>query len=124
MNVRRVLLVGLLIVGAARAAAAQQTPVDVSRLPIDLSKVTRQLRQAPASEAHTALRIRYAIEVYGAAPRLQFYTREDNLVAGPVPYGAPTHRDMLNQMTPIEYRAPVMDFGALMRWLTDKTSKK
>ena len=45
-------------------------------------------------------------------------------MSGPVPYGAPTHRDMLNEMTPVEFRAPVMDFNALLRWLTDKASKK
>jgi hypothetical protein len=125
MDLRHASIVGLLIVGAAQAAAAQQqAPVDVSRLPIDLSKITRELRQTPGTESHTALHIRYTIDVYGSAPRLSLYTKDDNLVSGPVPYGAPSHRDMLNEMTPVEFRAPVMDFNALLRWLTDKASKK
>jgi hypothetical protein len=124
MHLRHAFFVGVLIVGAAQATAAQQTPVDVSRLPIDLSKITRELRQTPGTDNHTALHIRYTIDVYGAAPRLSLYTKDDNLVSGPVPYGAPTHRDMLNEMTPIEFRAPVMDFSALLRWLTDKANKK
>jgi hypothetical protein len=124
MSLRHASIAGLLIVGAAQAVAAQQTPVDVSRLPIDLSKVTRELRQIPGTESHAALHIRYTIDVYGAAPRVSLYTKDDNLVTGPVPYGAPTHRDMLNEMTPIEFRAPVMDFNSLLRWLTDKANKK
>ena len=124
MHLRRVSIVGLLIIGAAQAAAAQQTPVDVSRLPLDLSKITRALRQTPGTESHNGLHIRYTIDVYGTAPRIELFTKEDNLVTGPVPYGAPTHRDMINQVTPIEFRAPIMDFSALLRWLTDKANKK
>ena len=124
MHLRHAAIVGLLIVGAAQAAAAQQTPVDVSRLPIDLAKITRALRQTPGTESHTALHIRYTVDVYGQSPRIEFFTKEDNLAIGPVPYGAPTHRDMINQVTPIEYRAPMMDFSALLRWLADRTNKK
>jgi hypothetical protein len=124
MHLKRASLIGLLIIGAAHAAAAQQIPVDVSRLPLDLAKVTRQLRQTPGTESHTGLHIRYTIDVYGQAPRIEIFTKQDNLVTGPVPYGAPTHREMINQVTPIEYRAPIMDFSALLRWLTDKANKK
>jgi len=124
MNLKRASLIGLLILGAAHAAAAQQTPVDVKRLPLDLTKVTRQLRQTAGTEMHNSLHIRYSIDVYGQAPRIELFTKQDNLATGPVPYGAPTHRDMINQVTPIEYRAPIMDFSALVRWLTDRANKK
>ena len=124
MNLKRASLIGLLILGAAHAAAAQQTSVDVKRLPLDLTKVTRQLRQTAGTESHNGLHIRYSIDVYGQAPRIEFFTKQDNLATGPVPYGAPTHRDMINQVTPIEYRAPIMDFSSLVRWLTDRANKK
>lgn len=124
MDLKRASLIGLLIIGAAHAAAGQQIPVDVSRLPLDLARITRQLRQTPGTESHTGLHIRYTIDVYGQAPRIEIFTKKDNLVTGPVPYGAPTHREMINQVTPIEYRAPIMDFSALLRWLTDKANKK
>ena len=117
-------LIGLLILGAAHAAAAQQTTVDVSRLPLDLAKVTRQLRQTPGTDSHTGLHIRYTIDVYGQAPRIELFTKQDNLATGPVPYGAPSHREMIDHVTPIEYRAPIMDVSALLRWLTDKANKK
>ena len=124
MHPARVFLIGLLALGAAHAAAAQQPQVDVSRLPIDLAKITRQLRQTAASESRNGLHIRYTVDVYGSAPRLVFFTKADNLANGSVPYGAPTHREMINHVTPIEYRAPVMDFSALLRWLADRGNGK
>ena len=98
--------------------------VRVKRLPLDLTKVTRQLRQTAGTESHNGLHIRYSVDVYGQAPRIELFTKQDNLATGPVPYGAPTHRDMINQVTPIEYRAPIMDFSSLVRWLTDRANKK
>ena len=124
MNLMRASLIGLLVLGAAHAASAQQVSVDVKRLPVDLNKLTRELRQSAATESHNGLHIRYTVDVYGQAPRLEFFTKQDNLKDGPVPYGAPSHREMIEHVTPIEYRPPVMDFSALLRWLSDKTNKK
>jgi len=124
MNLMRVALIGLLVFGAAHTAAAQQTAVDVKRLPIDLTRVTNQLRQSAATESRNGLHIRYTVDVYGQAPRIDLFTKQDNLATGPVPYGAPSHRDMLEHVTPQEYRAPMMDFSNLLRWLTDKANKK
>ena len=123
MNLMRASLIGLLVVGAAHAAAAQQTSVDVKRLPIDLAKVTRELRQATATENRTGLNIRYRVDVYGQAPRIEFFTKQDNLAYGPAPYGAPTHRDMIEHVTPQEYRAPYADIGNLIRWLNERSKK-
>ncbi len=118
-------LIGLLMLGAAHAAAAQQYSVDVSRLGIDLLKIQHDLRESASTEGNNhGLKIHYTIDVYGRAPRIEFFTKADNLQTGPVPYGAPTHREMINQVTPIEYRAPIMDFSALLRWLTDRANKK
>src|SRR5437879_2122665 len=125
MKLMRASLIGLLVLAAAHAAAAQQTPVDVSRLGIDLSRIQRELRQTAATQSENhGLKIRYTIDVYGQAPGIEFFNKTDNLHSGPVPYGAPTHRDMIEHVTPIEFRAPIMDFSALLRSLTDKTNKK
>ena len=123
--VGRASLIGLLILGVAHAAAAQEIRVDVTRLGIDLVRIQRDLRESAATESRNhGLKIHYTVDVYGNAPRIEFFTKQDNLQTGPVPYGAPTHRDFINQVTPIEYRAPVMDFSALLRWLADRTNKK
>jgi len=123
MNLKRASLIGLLVFGAAHAASAQQTSVDVKRLPIDLAKVTRELRQSTATENRTGLNLRYRVDVYGQAPRIELFTKQDNLAYGPAPYGAPTHRDMIEHVTPQEYRAPYADIGNLIRWLNEKSKK-
>ncbi len=125
MHLMRVVLIGLVVLGTANLAAAQQqAPVDVKRLPIDLAKVTSQLRQSAATESHNGLHIRYTVDVYGEAPRIELFTKQDNLATGPVPYGAPTHREFIEHVTPQEYRAPAANFAALIAWLTQKAAKK
>ena len=106
----------------ASPAAAQQT-IDVSRLPIDLQKIIRELKQASVKEERDGLNLRYTVEVFGQSPPLVFFTKEDNLTTGPVPYGAPTHQEMIDHVTPKEYRAPAADFGALFRGLADRANK-
>ena len=138
MNLMRTTLIGLIVFGAAHAASAQQTSVDfgatnagsvqetsvdVKRLPIDLTKVTRELRQSTATESRAGLNLRYRIDVYGQAPRIELFSKEDNIEYGPAPYGAPTHQEMINHVTPQEYRAPYADIGNLIRWLNDKAKK-
>ena len=125
MNIGRAALIALLLFGVSHAAAAQQPSVNVNRLPVDLKKITRDLRQSAAADAqHNGLHIRYTVDVYGQAPRIELFTRKDNLVNGPVPYGAPTHQEMIEHVTPIEYRAPYANLGNLIQWLRDKTDKK
>jgi hypothetical protein len=124
MQTRPTVLTALLLAGLASAASAQQTPaVDVSRLPIDLDRIQRQLKQSAAREERDGLNLRYVIDVYGKAPRIEFVTPGENLKYGPVPGTAPTHSDMIQFWTPQEFSAPVMDFTAFMRWLSDKSKK-
>jgi len=123
MNLMRASLIALLVFAAAHTASAQQTSVDVKRLPIDLTKVTRELRQSAATESRSGLNIRYRVDVYGQAPRIEIFTKQDNLAYGPAPYGAPTHQEMIDHVTPQEYRAPAADIGNLIRWLTERSKK-
>ena len=122
-----VLLVSLAHPATASAGAddppASGPQVDVSRLPINISRIHRQLRQTTVREERDGLNLRYIVDVYGQAPKLELFTKQDNLREGAVPYGAPTHRDMLNVMTPQEFRAPAADFSGLMRWLSGKSKK-
>jgi hypothetical protein len=135
---RIALAAAVLMVGMSWPALAQSGPtrrsqrpetstadVDVDRLPLDLGRIQRELnRPAEDSETHEGLRLRYFLQIYGTAPELKLFTDADNLVYGPVPYGAPTHQEMLYVMTPQEYRAPVADFSSLLRWVSEKLSKK
>ena len=131
MRLIRVALIGLTVLGAAGSAAAQQ-PVNVNRLPIDLKRVQRDLRQSDANQAENhGLKITYRVDVYGQAPRIELYSKQDQLSSAAVPYGAPTHQDMMYNQTQafdgrgMSYRAPaVMDFTSFLRWLSDKASRK
>lgn len=112
------------------AVRAQQVPaasaraderVNVDRLPLDLARLERQIRRPPAErERWDGFRLNYTVEVFGAAPKLQLFEPKDVLPGGPIPYGAPTHREMVDVMTPREYRAPGADLSSLMRWLEQK----
>lgn len=128
LGLTAILLVSLVPTAWAAAGAAEEQPtasaqVDVSRLPVNVERIRRQLRQTTVREERDGLNLRYIVDVYGQAPRLELFTKQDNLRDGAVPHGAPTHQDMLNVMTPQEYRAPAADFSGLMRWLSGKSKK-
>ena len=110
---------------ASAAEGGQQAQVDVSRLPLNMERLERELRAASSREERDAdgLRIRYILQIFGQAPPLIVFTKEDNLVNGPVPHGAPTHREILEHITPKEYRSPPADIGALIRWLQERAKK-
>ncbi len=117
----------VLVAGVASTATAQDAApsVDVSRLPINVNRIHRELRQASIREDHDSpFHLRYVVDVYGIAPRIEIFTDKNTVLTGPVPWAAPTHRDMLDVMTPQEFRAPAADFGALSRWLADKANSK
>src|SRR5262245_55503717 len=104
---------------------APATTIDVSRLPINLDRIPRQLRQTTVREERDGLNLRYIVDVFGQAPRLELFTKQDNLKFGPAPYGAPTHQDMMRVMTPQEFSAPAANFGNLFNWFksSDKDKK-
>ena len=105
------------------ATKPDESTVDVSRLPINLDRIQRQLRQSTVRDESDGLRLRYVVDVFGQAPRIELFGGLENALTGPAPYGAPTHQDMLNIMTPQEFSAPAANFGNLFRWLSDKAKK-
>ncbi len=112
--------------GSAGASASASSPaaVDVDRLPLDLKRIHKELKQVEVREERDGLNLRYRIEIYGSAPPLQLFAPDANLTYGPVPYGAPTHQEIVNHITPQAFRSPVMDFSALLRWLADRNKEK
>ena len=109
---------------AAKAATKPaESTVDVSRLPINLDRIQRQLQQSTVRDESDGLRLRYVVDVFGQAPRIELFGGLENALTGPAPYGAPTHQDMLQIMTPQEFSAPAANFGNLFRWLADKAKK-
>ena len=86
------------------APAASAAPVDVKRLPVDVSRVGQRLRQSQIREESKGLNLRYYVDVFAPAPRLVLFTPEDNLEYGRAPFGAPTHSEMIEMMTPRPFR--------------------
>jgi len=131
--VSSVLLVAGLAAGAnaqtTQPAAAQPTtaapapPEATEQYGLNLSRIQRGLRKSAERQDYDGLNLRYYVNVYAPAPPIKLFTPLDNLLYGPAPYGAPTHRDMMNVMTPQEFSAPAADFSGVARWLASKAKK-
>ena len=109
MRVLAALLVALLAMPAG-VFAQQGQAVDPSKMGIDLSRIKRELAEAQ-EESDDPLRLRFRVEVVGVAPKIDFL--EGFSVEGAVPYGSPTHEEVLNVLTPQEFRGPVVPFSSL-----------
>ena len=132
MRIKHISLIVLLLVpatlsaqeqNAAPSAQEQQPAVDINRLPIDVGRIQRELRLSTERNENEGLQLRYFVDVYGQAPPIVIFGPEDNLVEGPVPYGAPTHREMIQQNTPIDYRPIPWDLNSAFRWLSERLKK-
>lgn len=112
----------------ASSPAAKPPVVDPTKLPVSLGRIRLELAEKPATKT-SGLKIQETIEVVGVAPKVQLWNPETaKLATGPVPWGAPTHRDFIDLVTPQEFKNYPMDMNALVQWLlqhlADKTGKK
>jgi hypothetical protein len=99
-----------------------ETSVSAESMPISVERVRRELsRQAPTG--NVSLRLDYYVEVYGKTAALAAFL-EGTDFTGPAPYGGPTHRDILNMITPQQFRAPAADIGALINWINQKLKER
>ena len=125
-----VLLVAVLAMpSVALAQAAQAAPpaeaVDVSKLGVDLSRIKRELTEPESEGPNDAMKLRFTVQVIGIAPKIDFL--EGFNVEGPIPYGAPTHQEFLQVVTPKEYRGgvfPIYSLAALAAQKLSQYSKK
>jgi len=70
--------IALLALGLASPALAQ-TGVDVSRLPIDLDRIQRGLRESADREERQGLTLRYRVQIYGQAPPIVLFGPDAHL---------------------------------------------
>ena len=119
------MVVGLaaMLAVASIAAAAPQSDQQISH-PIEnrlskgdaLERIKRQLdRLPPTHTERSVLRLSYYIEVYGRLPRIDLVQGFD-VHNGPVPYGAPTHAELLAVMSPRELRPAVAKLNSIIGW--------
>ena len=108
---------------AQSTTAAPAPPETTEQYGLNLSRIQRGLRKSAERQDYDGLNLRYYVNVYAPAPPIKLFTPLDNLLYGQAPYGAPTHRDMMNLMTPQEFSAPAADFSGIARWFANKGKK-
>ena len=119
----------LVLAGAVSAQTAQPVPAPSTsqssseQYGLNLSRIQRGLQRSAERQDYDGLNLRYYVNVYAPAPPIQLFTKQDNLAFGLAPYGGPTHREMMDLITPREYRAPVADFSGIARWLANRAKK-
>ena len=69
------------------------------------------------------------VDVVGKAPEIKLFgfdpkTVKAELTSQAVPYGAPTHGEIVRMLTPQEFRTPPMDLTAIINWLAQQLEKK
>jgi hypothetical protein len=107
----------------AQAPAAAQAQINPDQLGLNLSRIQRELRRSAERQEYDGLNLRYYVNVFAPAPTIRLFTPLDNLLYGPAPYGAPTHRETMNMITPQEFRAPAADLTGIARWFGNKAKK-
>ena len=126
----------LIVLGLAGAASAQEphaqpappaatSPAakDSTQYGLNLARIQRGLQKSAERQEYDGLNLRYYVSVYAPSPSIKLFTPLDNLLYGQAPYGGPTHREMMDLITPREYRAPAADFSGIARWLANKSKK-
>jgi hypothetical protein len=108
---------------SAPPAPAAPAPESTQQYGLNLARIQRGLQKSAERQDYDGLNLRFYVNVYAPAPPIKLFTPLDNLLYGPVPYGGPSHRDMMNVMTPQEFSAPAADFSGLARWLANKAKK-
>jgi hypothetical protein len=115
-----------------RSAPAQPSPsVNPEQLGVSLDRIRLRFQRTGLFEPvfdSDRLKLSTYVDVVGKAPPLRLFGPEANLknelTSRAVPFGGPTHRDMLQVMTPQEFRTPAMDMTALIEWLSRQFDKK
>jgi hypothetical protein len=110
--------------------AAPQESVNPDQLGVSLDRIRLRFQRTglfePVFDSYK-LKLSTYVDVVGKAPPLRLFGPDANvkneLTSRAVPFGGPTHRDMLQVMTPQEFRTPAMDMTALIEWLSKQFDK-
>ena len=107
------------------SSTTTSTAIDPTALGVSMSRIRRQLRidEQARSQGDEPLKLEYFVDVYGTAPSLRFFSGPD-LLYGAVPGSAPTHGDMLYQLTPQAFRSPRVDFGSIFSSVASAGARK
>jgi hypothetical protein len=120
---RRPRLVVLLVLLAMPGPALAQEPVRADDLPVSLARIKRGLRDTSTRESPLGLKLAYYVNVVGESPQVNLFKDFDSRT-GRVPFAAPTHQELFDQVTPQEFKSPPADLLGAAAWLGGKLVKK
>ena len=88
--------------GSQPLAASSSSIAD--GLGVSLKNVRKQLVIPGKPGGGSDLRYNFQVEVIGRQPRIEFFKEFNLTKEGGVSYGAPTHQEILNTVTPMGFR--------------------
>lgn len=110
---------------ARPAPADQPAAIDATKLGVSLARIQKGLRVSESREKQstTLLRLEFSVQVYGIAPRIDLF-KDVDILHGDAPGTAPTHRQIVEFLTPQIYRQQGVPISALAWWAGMKLSEK
>ena len=110
---------------AKPAPADQPATIDATKLGVSLARIQKGLRVSETQQKQTTtpLRLEFAVQVYGFAPRIDLL-KDVDILHGDAPNSAPTHRQIIEFLTPQIYRQPAAPISALAWWAGMKMWQK
>jgi len=98
--------------------------IDATKLGVSFDRIRVQLAVKPETKT-SGLRIQETIQVIGTAPKIQLWDPETaKLATGPVPWGAPTHKEFIDLYTPLEFKNYPIDINSVAKWLLEHLADK
>jgi hypothetical protein len=91
--------------------------------PVSLKRIKRGLQEAEARPPANQLRLSYYVAVIGESKPIDIF-KDFDTQHGAVPFTAPSHQELFEQVTPREFRAPPADILGAAVWLGTKLVKK
>ncbi len=112
-------------IGVSGTASAQDSALganltEVPDLPVSINRIRERIASQPErGETHMPLRLTYRLNVYGRAPAMEFLQNFIVVDTAPAAYGGPSHAEMMEVMTPKEWRPRAISSGNLLgNWRT------
>ena len=119
------LAVAMLLPAPALAQTARQrADSDEASRPVSLKRIKRGLQEAESHPPANRLRLSYYVAVVGREEKPINLLKDFDTMNGPVPFTAPSHQELFDQVTPREFRSPPADLLGAAVWLGTKLAKK
>ncbi len=106
----------------------EKASLDVGALGVSLDRIRAQSRRGLFDNAFDPgkLELSTYVDVTAKAPPIRLFGPDARreLTSRAVPYGPPVHQEMINIVTPQEFRIPPVDLTALIDWFARETVRK